>query len=114
MDIDGFRAAMREDGIEEIVEPTLALYVREAARLFSDLSGAVAAGDVETVRRTAHTLKSSSMNIRATELAGLLERLETAAGWEDTDRIEGLFGRVRDAYEAVVTYLAASAGEPEP
>ncbi len=106
VDLDGFRSTMRDGGAEEIVELVLAVYVEEAVSLFSSLAAAVSSGDVETIRSTAHTLKSSSGNIWASDLAGLLEEVEIAANEGDLSRATQLFDRVKPMYEAVIAYLA--------
>ncbi len=106
VDLDGFRAAMRDVGADEIVEQILTVYVEEAKKLFSSLSAAVSSGDVETIRASAPTLKSSSDNIWASDLAGLLQHLEIAAQEGDLSGAIQLFDRVRPMYEAVIAYLA--------
>ena len=106
VDLDGFRSAMRDVGADEIVELTLPVYVEEAKSLFSSLSAAVSSGDVKTIRATARRLKSSSRNIWARDLAGLLQHLEIAAKEGDLSRATQLFDRVKPMYEAVIAYLA--------
>ena len=86
VDLEGFRETMRAAGIEEIVEPTLEIFLQEAQRLFAALSTAVPAGDEETVRSAAHSLKSSAGNIWATRLARVLNELEGAANRGETLR----------------------------
>lgn len=108
VDLEGFRSAMREVGVEEIVEPTLRVFVAEAATIVEALEGAVASGASETARTTAHSLKSSSANVRATALAELLGRLETAATHGDIVDMRRLFERVRAEYDAVIAFLAES------
>jgi HPt (histidine-containing phosphotransfer) domain-containing protein len=107
VDVAGFRETMREAGVEEIVEPTLLLFVQEAERVFERLSAALQSGDNEATRSCAHAMKSSSLNIRAWRLAGLLEELESAGGAGASDTANEVFGRVRPEYEAVIAYLAA-------
>ncbi len=106
VDLDGFRSAMRDIEADEIVELTLAVYMEEAKSLFSGLSAAVSDGDVETICAMAHTLKSSSGNIWACDLAALLQHLEIAAKEGDLSRATQLFDRVKPTYEAVIAYLA--------
>ena len=108
LDLEGFRSAMREVGVEEIVEPTLQVFVSEAATIFEALVEAVASQDSETARTTAHSLKSSCANVRATTLAELLGRLETAAAQGDIVDVRRLFARVRAEYDAVIAFLAES------
>ena len=106
VDLVAFRSAMRDLEAGDIVEQILTVYVEEARSFFSSLSAAVSSGDVETIRFAAHTLRSSSGNIRANDLAGLLEHLEIAAQEGDLSRATQLFDRVKPMYEAVIAYLA--------
>ena len=105
VDLAGFRETMREAGVEEIVDSTLALYVQEARGLFSGLAAAIASDDAEAARANAHSLKSSSGNIWATRLAGLLGELELAASEGDLEAVSALFEQVGPEYTAVMAYL---------
>lgn len=107
VDVAAFRETMREAGIEEIVEPTLLLYVQEAPKLFEKLSAALERDDLEATRTCAHALKSSSLNIRAERLAGLLEELEAAAEGGALDGTHEVFRRVQPEYEGAMAYLSA-------
>ena len=100
VDLDGFRSAMQDMGVEKIVEPILAVYVEEAKSVFSNLSAAVSSGDVETIRATSHALKSSSGNIWARDLAALLQELEIAAQDGDLSRATQIFDGVKPMYDA--------------
>jgi len=106
VDLEGFRASMRAAGIEEIVEPTLEVYCQEAPVAFERLEDAVARGDVETARAAAHSLKSSSGNIRARQAASMFERLEHAAESEDMEAISASFGELGPEFDRVIRFLA--------
>jgi CheY-like chemotaxis protein len=108
VDIESFRATMREVGIEEIVDSTLALFQSEAPGMFGALEQAIGSGDADGIRRHAHGLKSSSGNIRATRLAGLLRQLESLGREGDVSGADGLFPDVEREYHAVMDYLAGS------
>lgn len=107
IDVDGFRASMRDIGVEEIVDPTLVIFVEEARTIFCDLSAAVSSGDLETVRAASHKLKSSSGNVWAHGLAALLEEIETSAISGDLSAAVEIFGRAKPEYEAVISELAS-------
>ena len=49
IDLEEFRTAMRESGIEEIVEPMLELFASEAAKGMAAISTGLAAGDLDAV-----------------------------------------------------------------
>lgn len=105
VDIDGFRESMREVGVEEIVDPTLQIFLEESQRIFADLVVAVDAGDAGIVRASAHSLKSSSSAVWAHDLAGLLQGLESAALAGDMMAISEIFRRTEPEYDAVIAHL---------
>ena len=99
---------MRESGIEEIVMPILTLFRQEAPKGVASLAAALEAQDLTAASRAAHSLKSSAANIRAKELADLLQQLELAAQGGDAALTGSLFDRVKVAYEAAIECLAAA------
>ncbi len=105
VDLEAFRAVMREAGVEEIVDTTVAVYREESPTLMERLDRGVEAGDLEEVRAGAHSLKSSSGNIRANTLAGLLQELEARAKAGDAEGVAELHPAVREEFDAVDAYL---------
>ena len=112
VDIEGFRASMRQAGVEEVVDMTLEVYVEEATRLFTDLSEAVDERDTDTIRAAAHSLKSSSGNIWALQAAELFRRMEDAAAQQDQASVDEVFALLRPEFESVMAYLAESGVAP--
>jgi HPt (histidine-containing phosphotransfer) domain-containing protein len=112
IDIDDFRASMRAAGIEEIVGPMLALFAQEAPKGMATLTATVEAGDVDGIRRAAHALKSSAGNIRAKELADLLQALEAAAQAGSLPEALALFDRVKTAHRTAMDFLATEGHAP--
>jgi HPt (histidine-containing phosphotransfer) domain-containing protein len=108
VDVEAFRATMREAGIEEIVDPTLDVFVKEAERIFHALEGAFVAGDLKSVGAHAHSLKSSSGNIWALGLSEVLATLEAAANSGEASLAAEIFERVRPEYAAVMAHLLPS------
>lgn len=102
VDIEGFRAMMRDAGIEEAVESTLEVYLEEAPPTFGRLNAASAAGDMETAAAAAHALKSASSNIWATPLVQLMDMIEHSARDGDAVQVAELLERAVPVYEAVV------------
>lgn len=107
VDLDGFRAMMREAGIEEAVDSTLAIYLQEAPPTFARLEAAAAADDAASAASAAHALKSASSNIWATSLVHILDATERAAREEDSARVGELVEEVRSVFHAVVDRLRA-------
>lgn len=105
VDLEGFRAMMREAGVEEVVDTTVDIYIEDAPAIYSEIVSGVTQGDADGVRRAAHSLKSSSGNIRANRLYRLLQELEDAGKGGDRERIDSLFPRIQQEFEAVMAYL---------
>jgi HPt (histidine-containing phosphotransfer) domain-containing protein len=89
--------------VDDIVDT----YLRDAPEQLAGMQTALAAGDVETLGRNAHTLKGNSLTVGATALAGIARDLEERSRAGDvTDagpRIEDAsaeFGRLAAALEA--------------
>lgn len=111
VDLEGFRSSMRAAGIEEIVEPTLQVYLEEARATFDTLREAVERRDAERARAAAHSLKSASGNIWALNAASLFESLEHSAQDGDLAGVDVAFGAVRPEFERVIAYLSEAGVE---
>jgi HPt (histidine-containing phosphotransfer) domain-containing protein len=66
--LDGLRA-LQLPGQPSLVLRVLDMFEKSSAKLLAELEVQLANGDLESATRAAHTLKSSSGNIGATELA---------------------------------------------
>lgn len=89
-----------DDLFLELVE----LFLEDAAGLVANLRSALQEGDIQTLERTAHTLKSSSANVGARHFAELcfeVERLGREGVFDGVEpRVAGIeseFQRVREA-----------------
>jgi HPt (histidine-containing phosphotransfer) domain-containing protein len=60
-------------------------FLQESAKQFDEAKVAWSAGDMDTLRRSAHTLKGSCGNVGAVALQGTCETLETNAKAGSTD-----------------------------
>jgi signal transduction histidine kinase/CheY-like chemotaxis protein/ligand-binding sensor domain-containing protein/HPt (histidine-containing phosphotransfer) domain-containing protein len=84
------------------------VFLRESVERLSRLREAAARGDLEAVRRIAHTQRGACLNFGAARMARLCGELEETGGpaataaWADglVGRVEGEFLRVRGALEA--------------
>ena len=81
------------DFVDELVDT----YLADGATQLATLRTAAERGDVEGLTRTAHSLKSGSLNVGAVALGGLCRSLEEA----------GRIGAVPDAAERVAAIAAA-------
>ncbi len=105
VDIDGFRAAMREMGIEEVVEKSVAAYRAEMPGRMERLTQALAANDLAEIGSVAHAMKSASGAIYATTLAAFMEKLENIGKDGDTEAAMRLVPEAQAEFEDVMTYL---------
>lgn len=109
VDIEAFRAEMREAGIEEVVPITLDTYRDEAAENNERLEAAMAGSDTAAIAKAAHAMKSAAGVIKARELAGLLQRLESAGHEGDLSTAQALIDPVRLQAGQVLGFLKRAA-----
>ena len=77
----------------EFINELIDAFLDDAPNMISQMSAALAANDVESFRRNAHSLKSNANTFGATELAGLAKELEMMARENNLDignRLEAL------------------------
>ncbi|MEI6796985.1 MAG: response regulator, partial [Methanomassiliicoccales archaeon] len=73
-------------GGEAVILELLQDYVKDAENLLAELREAAARGDVERTRRAAHTLKSTSNQMGALRLGGMMREVETDTANHDLSR----------------------------
>jgi HPt (histidine-containing phosphotransfer) domain-containing protein len=73
--IDSLRELNPGDG-GEFLREIVAIYVEDTPNRIADLKKSLAAGDLASFTRAAHTIKGSSSNVGAAVLRGVAERLE--------------------------------------
>jgi CheY-like chemotaxis protein/HPt (histidine-containing phosphotransfer) domain-containing protein len=98
----------------ELLDPSGDL-VRNIMQIFLDTAGdtlrqieaAVAAGDADGLRRSAHTLKSSAANVGAETLSGVFRQLEALGKEGRLAEAKPLLGEMRQAYEHAAREIRA-------
>ena len=83
------------------------VYLESAPVLLAQLKAGLAAADFDSVRSAAHTLKSSSANLGATELSKMCSKLEAAARAGTVGTEVPSISAIEAEYEQVRTALAA-------
>ncbi|MGD2121046.1 MAG: response regulator [Gemmatimonadota bacterium] len=111
--LEEFRSAMRDAGIESVVDAAVAAYVQEAPGRMEALESAAAAEDWDAVQREAHGMKSGARNIRADHFGALLESAEHAGRDGRGDDVNSVLPELRTAYQQVMDYLKAQGMSPE-
>jgi CheY-like chemotaxis protein/HPt (histidine-containing phosphotransfer) domain-containing protein len=98
--------AMLGESASQLFAELIDTYLNDTPVLLATLHAAVARSDARTLRRAAHKLRSSSLFLGATTLAGLCDEVEqvaststTANSTEWVQRTEAEFARVKDALE---------------
>jgi PAS domain S-box-containing protein len=114
VDLDSFRRAMREAGIEDAVDGILDLFVQAADQRIAALNAALATGGAPEIKRAAHAFKSSVGTIGATRLATLLDQIEKAAAAGDLAQARTLGAWFEEESAAVTAYLRHAREHPTP
>ena len=100
--LDELRMIM-EDEFSSLMET----FLQESARQFDEAKDAWSAGDMDALRRSAHTLKGSCGNIGAEVLEGTCETLESSALRGATDGVAELLDSVGQQLIEVNTAIQA-------
>ena len=107
VDVERFRADLREGGVEEMLGILLDTFVEDCPGRLGALEQAVQAGDLKAIESAAHAFKSGAGTVRANALAGHLRELEAAARSRDVTIVAGLLEQIRTEYQAVLSELAS-------
>jgi HPt (histidine-containing phosphotransfer) domain-containing protein len=105
VDLEGFRATLREAGAEQALYSIVDTYVRQAPDRLAALAAAVAAGSGAEIAKAAHVFRGASATIGARELAKLLERVETSARAGEIQDAQDAFEPVSPLAHSAIDYL---------
>jgi PAS domain S-box-containing protein len=105
--LDRLRQALGEAAMSELI----GTFLREAPQLLATMRSAVEQGDIEDVRRAAHTLKSNAATFGAAELSEVARALEREAHEGARDRALELVDGADRLFDDVLVALATQAGE---
>ncbi len=99
-------ASLDPDGSKGLVKRIVGMFVDDSAQQLAALEAALAANDRDTARRCVHTLKSSSANVGAVDLARVSARVEASAKAGDDAAVAAGLLELRDLRAATVEQLA--------
>src|SRR5438876_485337 len=105
VDLEGFRATLREAGAESALYSIIDTFVRQAPDRLAALAGAVASGTGTEIAKAAHVDRGAAGTIGARELAELLERVETTARAGDIEQAQEAFEGLSPIAHDVTDYL---------
>jgi HPt (histidine-containing phosphotransfer) domain-containing protein len=73
--LDGIRS-LEGPGGQGLLEKVLTLYLADSLKLMEGIRSAAKSGEADVLRRSAHTLKSSSANVGATGVSDICRKIE--------------------------------------
>lgn len=96
---------LRETAGADFVAELVGTFAEEAPQMLADLRAARAAGDAETFRRAAHSLKSNSTTFGAVQLAAQARALELGGLAPDAAQDLAAIGSVEAALQQALAAL---------
>ena len=95
------------DGQDRLLSRLIALYRDDSSQLLADIDNAMKLNDAEGVARAAHTLKSSSANLGATNVAAIARKIETSARTGDISELPTTLTQLRAQRTVALSELDA-------
>ena len=95
------------DGNDRLLSRLIALYRDDSSQLLADIDNAMKAGDADSVARAAHTLKSSSANLGATNVAAIARQIEHSARNGDISELPTSVTKLRAQRTVALSELEA-------
>jgi histidine phosphotransfer protein HptB len=105
VDVELFRADLREAGVEEVIRDLLDTFVQDAPARFAAVEAAARSSDAKAIATAAHAFKSSAATIRASALSEMLYRAEVAGRTNCLDALGELLEQIRTEHLAVLHEL---------
>jgi len=105
--------SLQKQGNPHLFHRVIRIYLEDSLRLLQELRDARARGDRERMRRSAHSLKSSSANVGAKRLSSLCKELETLDPQQTLERVEELLCEVESEYQLVQAELSRELDAPQ-
>lgn len=104
---------LRGVGGDKMLRRVVKLYLSTSSTVVEDLRSALSKGDAESVRQSAHALKSSSQNVGASALATLSQKLEAMGRSGELVNSETYLGELNKLYPKTVQALKTTILQPE-
>ena len=105
VDLEGFRATLREAGAEQALYSIVDTFLRQAPDRLAALAAAVASGTGDEIAKAAHVFRGAAATIGARELATRLERVETTGRAGEVESARDAFEGVSPVAHLVIDYL---------
>jgi CheY-like chemotaxis protein len=98
-------AALQQPGTPPILSKVISMYLQSSNEVLEKLRQAVKQGDADATRKAAHTLKSTSANVGARQLAFLSKQLEDAGRTNSMEKAGPLLDPIKTEHGRVVAVL---------
>jgi signal transduction histidine kinase/CheY-like chemotaxis protein len=98
-------AALQRPGTPPLLQKVISTYFQSSSELMERLRQAVEKGEAEAARQAAHSLKSSSANLGAKQLASLSKELEDAGRVHAMQNTGPLWEQIKTEHSRVVAAL---------
>jgi signal transduction histidine kinase/CheY-like chemotaxis protein len=95
------------DGNDRLLSRLIALYRDDSSQLLADIDNGMKVGDADAVARAAHTLKSSSANLGATNVAAIARKIESSARNGDIAELPATMTQLRAQRTVALSELEA-------
>lgn len=102
--LDNIRA-MQKPGAPSILNKVIQIYLDNSPDLVTSIHSAIADNDATTLNESAHSLKSSSANLGAMQLAALSRELETLGDDNDLASAQELLAQLDSEFDIVCSAL---------
>ena len=89
----------------DFIGELVATFLEDAPRMLEELRTSLAANDVETFRRAAHSMKTNAATFGATELAELAKALEMLGRSDNLREVGNLLEVLEEAYTQAASGL---------
>lgn len=96
---------LREIGDVAFLKDVFSAFESDTARRLVSMREMLATGDVTGLKRAAHTIKGSSLNVGASNLTACSLQLEQMAGSEKLEGAAELITRIEEEFKRVVVEL---------
>jgi HPt (histidine-containing phosphotransfer) domain-containing protein len=95
------------DGSGGILAQIINVYLDDAPKLIAQIQSSLAAKDIASMTRHAHSLKSSSLSVGASRVGEIAKDIEASGRKNSTDEIPALLMALSAEYSAAKTLLLA-------
>ncbi|HTU68251.1 MAG TPA: response regulator [Steroidobacteraceae bacterium] len=101
------------DGQDRLLQRLIALYRDDSSQLLADIDNGLKTSDADAIARAAHTLKSSSANLGATNVAAIARQIEHSARSGDIKDLAGSITKLRAQRTVALSELEALDASPK-